>query len=97
MSDYHYERKPWRNDQWYTSFWNFDPRAREMCHFADEIQIHDVTLRDGEQQSRVALTKEQKIAIAEKLDEVGVTGLRPACRRSPGMTARPSGRCSGGI
>ena len=72
MSDYHYERKPWRNDQWYTSFWNFDPRAREMCHFADEIQIHDVTLRDGEQQSRVALTKEQKIAIAEKLDEVGV-------------------------
>ena len=72
MSDYHYEKKPWRNDQWYTSFWNFDLRAREMCHFADEIKIHDVTLRDGEQQSRVAFTKEQKIAIAEKLDEVGV-------------------------
>lgn len=70
--EYTYEKKPWRNDQWYTSFWNFDPFARNLCHFAGKIEIHDVTLRDGEQQSRVALTKDQKIAIAEKLSEVGI-------------------------
>ena len=70
--EYTYERTPWRNDQWYTSFWNFDQFAQNLFRFADKIQIHDVTLRDGEQQSRVALTKDQKIAIAEKLSDVGI-------------------------
>jgi len=67
-----YDKTPWRNDQWYTSFWNFDERSQNMWNFADQIKIHDVTLRDGEQQSRVAFTKDQKVAIAQKLDEVGM-------------------------
>ena len=72
MDEYTYEKTPWRNDQWYTSAWNFDPSVKEMWHFADKIALHDVSLRDGEQQSRVALTKDQKVAIAEKLSELGV-------------------------
>lgn len=38
----------------------------------ENIEICDVTLRDGEQTPGVAFTREEKIAIAEKLDSVGV-------------------------
>lgn len=38
----------------------------------DDIEICDVTLRDGEQTPGVVFTKDEKIAIASKLDEVGV-------------------------
>lgn len=37
-----------------------------------DIEICDVTLRDGEQTPGVAFTKEEKIAIAEKLDSIGI-------------------------
>ncbi|HEY9206067.1 MAG TPA: homocitrate synthase family protein [Candidatus Methanoperedens sp.] len=37
-----------------------------------DIEICDVTLRDGEQTPGVVFTKQEKIAIAEKLDSIGV-------------------------
>jgi methanogen homocitrate synthase len=37
-----------------------------------DIEICDVTLRDGEQTPGVVFTKEEKIAIAEKLDSIGI-------------------------
>ncbi len=37
-----------------------------------DIEICDVTLRDGEQTPGVAFTTEEKIDIAEKLDSIGV-------------------------
>ena len=63
---------PWRNKNWFVSPWNFAPEVTADWRFPKSIQIHDVTLRDGEQQSRVVFTKEDKIRIAEKLAEAGV-------------------------
>ena len=37
-----------------------------------DIEICDVTLRDGEQTPGVAFTKEQKLAIASELDSMGI-------------------------
>jgi len=37
-----------------------------------EVQVYDSTLRDGEQMPGIAFSLEQKVAIARKLDEVGV-------------------------
>lgn len=43
-----------------------------IYHKPGDIEICDVTLRDGEQTPGVAFTPQEKIAIAQKLDEVGV-------------------------
>ncbi len=41
-------------------------------HKPEDIEICDVTLRDGEQTPGVIFTREEKIDIAEKLDSIGV-------------------------
>lgn len=63
---------PWKTDRWFTSPWNHDEEVASGYAFPDEIQIHDVTLRDGEQQSGVVFTMDEKIRIAESLAEAGV-------------------------
>ena len=65
-------KTPWKTDKWYTSPWNFLDEARKGHKFAPKIKLHDVSLRDGEQQAGLVFNKDQKIAIAEKLAEVGV-------------------------
>ena len=57
---------PWKSDKWYTSHWNFAPEATKDFCPAEKIKFHDVTLRDGEQQSGLVFNKEQKIALADK-------------------------------
>ena len=47
---------PWKSDQWLTSQWNFAPEVTKEINFPEKIQIHDVTLRDGEQQTVLHLT-----------------------------------------
>lgn len=64
--------KKWRNDKWFTSSWNFSDEVTKNLHFADHIKIHDVTLRDGEQQAGLIFDYKQKIALAEKMSEMGI-------------------------
>ena len=52
--------------------WNFAAPVREQLHFPKQIKFHDITLRDGEQQTGVIFTKDDKIRIAEGLAEAGV-------------------------
>jgi len=63
---------PWKTDQWFTSPWNFMDDVVKGHDFAKKIKLHDVSLRDGEQQAGLVFRKDQKIALAEKLAEVGV-------------------------
>lgn len=64
--------QPWKTDLWFTSPWNFDTEVTKNYSFPKQIRIHDVTLRDGEQQTGVAFRKDEKIRIAEALAEAGV-------------------------
>ena len=63
---------PWKSDNWYVSPWNYLDEVTEGFNPPEKVRIHDITLRDGEQQAGVIFTKDDKIRIAEKLAEVGV-------------------------
>jgi isopropylmalate/homocitrate/citramalate synthase len=64
--------QPWKTDKWFTSPWNHLPEVRKNLAFPSNIKIHDVTLRDGEQQTAVVFRREEKVAIARQLDAAGV-------------------------
>jgi isopropylmalate/homocitrate/citramalate synthase len=64
--------EPWKTEQYFVSPWNYAEEVRSSLHFADKIKVHDVTLRDGEQQTGIIFTKDEKIRIAEALAEAGV-------------------------
>src|SRR5271169_4874388 len=65
-------REPWKTDKWFVSPWNFAEPVVKQLHFPKQVKFHDVTLRDGEQQTGVIFTKDEKIRIAEGLAEAGV-------------------------
>lgn len=62
----------WKTDQWFTSPWNHASEIKARLHFPEKIRIHDVTLRDGEQQTGIVFRRQEKVAIAKKLAEAGV-------------------------
>lgn len=63
---------PWKTENWFVSPWNYLDDVRRDFQPPKQLKIHDVTLRDGEQQAGVIFTKDDKIRIAEKLAEVGI-------------------------
>jgi len=63
---------PWKTENWFVSPWNYLQEVTQGFNPPKKVTIHDVTLRDGEQQAGVIFTKDDKVAIAEKLAEVGV-------------------------
>ncbi len=64
--------EPWKTDKWFVSPWNFESEVTANFDFPRRIKIHDITLRDGEQQAGIALRKDEKVRIAVKLAEAGV-------------------------
>jgi isopropylmalate/homocitrate/citramalate synthase len=63
---------PWKTDNWFVSSWNYVNEVTKDFHPPKKVKIHDITLRDGEQQAGITFTKDDKIRIAEKLAEAGV-------------------------
>ena len=66
------KKEPWKSDNWFVSPWNYLPQVTTGFQPPKQVKIHDITLRDGEQQAGIIFTKDDKIRIAEKLAEAGV-------------------------
>lgn len=64
--------EPWKAHDWFVSAWDYASEVSKDFTFAKDIKIHDVTLRDGEQQAGIVFTKDDKVRIAEALAEAGV-------------------------
>ena len=62
----------WKTDDWFVSPWNYVDEVTKGFNPPKKVIIHDVTLRDGEQQAGIIYTKDDKVRIAEKLAEAGV-------------------------
>ena len=67
MSEQHF-----RDGEWWTSPFNYKPEVLAKYDLPKDVQIHDATLRDGEQTPGVVYSTADKVAIAEKLADVGV-------------------------
>ena len=61
-----------RDDRWWVSPFNVTDEVRRSFSLPPRVQIHDATLRDGEQTPGVVFSVADKIAIAEALAAVGV-------------------------
>ncbi len=64
--------EPWKSDKWFSSPWNYLPEVTEGFKLPEKVEIHDVTLRDGEQQAGVEFTADDKVRIAEALAGAGI-------------------------
>lgn len=62
----------WWTENWWVSEYNFHEEVRKDIHLPAKVEIHDATLRDGEQTPGVVLKKDDKIRVAELLAEIGV-------------------------
>ena len=58
--------------KWWVSPYNFTASVRDHLELPERVEIHDATLRDGEQTPGVVFSVDDKIAIAQKLNELGV-------------------------
>ena len=78
MLDLNYEGFPLENVPYYESgkYWvspmNFISEAMDTSDIQDQVLVHDVSLRDGEQTPGVAFTTQDRIALAQILSELGV-------------------------
>ena len=66
------ESKYHKDGQYWISPYNFIPKVTGTLDLPEKVEIHDATLRDGEQTPGLVFSVEEKVAIAKKLDEVGI-------------------------
>ncbi len=67
MRENHFE-----DGKFWVSPYNFEPEVRKELDLPEKVEIHDATLRDGEQTPGVVFSVDDKVAIAQKLAEIGV-------------------------
>jgi isopropylmalate/homocitrate/citramalate synthase len=66
------ENRHIKEEMWWVSPYNFVDEVRGELDLPEKVEIHDATLRDGEQTPGVVFRKDDKVRIAQMLDEVGV-------------------------
>ena len=64
-----------KKDAYWVSQYNEVPDVQQSACPKQPVELHDATLRDGEQTPGVVFSPDEKLKIAEKLVEAGVTRI----------------------
>ena len=65
----------YKEGKWWVSPYNVIDEVTSKFDLPEKVEIHDATLRDGEQTPGVVFSPEDKIAIAEMMADVGVNRI----------------------
>jgi isopropylmalate/homocitrate/citramalate synthase len=67
----------WLTDEYWVTPFNFSEESRSQITLPPDnrVYMHDVTIREAEQAPGIVFTKEEKLAIAQALDRLGVFSL----------------------
>jgi len=66
------ERSKWFNNKFWVSPFNYEEDVRNSFNLPDRVYVRDSTIREGEETPCVYYTLDEKIKIAEKLEDLGV-------------------------
>ncbi|MFN0001548.1 MAG: hypothetical protein ACKVOF_01945 [Pseudohongiellaceae bacterium] len=61
-----------KEGEWWVSPFNVKPEVTSKFELPEKVEIHDATLRDGEQTPGVVFSPADKIAMAEMMSDVGI-------------------------
>lgn len=64
--EYHVDGK------WWVSPYNYREEVLETFSLPDKVEIHDATLRDGEQTPGVVMRPAEKVRLAKKMNDIGI-------------------------
>ena len=65
-------KRPWKGKDYFVSPWDYADEVTAGFDLPKRVAFHDITLRDGEQQSGLCFRKRDKVRIAEALADAGV-------------------------
>ncbi len=66
------DRGKWLTDKYWVTEFNYFDEIRKQFSLPERVYIHDVTLREAEQTPHVVMKPDEKLAIYEALDDLGV-------------------------
>jgi len=72
------DESKWSNNEFWLPPYNWIEEVRKNFDLPKRVYVHDATLREGDQHPGIAMRKDDKVALATALDDLGVNSIEIA-------------------